>query len=106
MASDTGPAASEIKKLREAIEETYHPQPNYGIQHAPPNGNGKAALYPIALGISGFLAVTVLAIFGWVAVHVMEQQDKLSDQQSEQSRRLATVEAKLDILVGQKNGKP
>lgn len=96
MSSDTGPAASEVRKLREAIENARGV--NYGIQQPVANGNGKAELHKIALMISGFLSVTVLAIFGWVAVHVIEQQD-------DQSRRLATVEAKLDILLSNKNAK-
>lgn len=102
MSSDTGPLASEVHHLREEVRAARGV--NYGIQ-TPTNGNGKAALYPVALGISGFLAVALLGIFGWVAVHVMAQQDKQSDQNAELSRRLATVEAKLDILVSQKNAK-
>lgn len=109
MSSDTGPAATEIKKLREAIEETYHPHPNYGIQQ-PTNGNGKAEIYKIVVGVAAFLAVVVLGIFGWVAEHVMGRQDSQDEQMNryhtEEAQRLATVEAKLDILIGQKNGKP
>jgi hypothetical protein len=75
--------------------------PNFGIQTTSHqgNGNGKAALYQIILAVAGGLAIIVLGIFGWVAIHVIEQQD-------DQSRRLATVEAKLDILLSNKNGKP
>lgn len=97
MSSDTGPAASEIKKLREAIEDARGV--NYGIQTPATSGNGKSEIYKILLGVSAFLAASVLAIFGWVAVRVLDQQD-------DQSRRLATVEAKLDILLSNKNVKP
>jgi ATP-dependent protease HslVU (ClpYQ) ATPase subunit len=67
-------------------------------QHIGNSGNGKTELYKIITAIAGCLCLVVLCIFGWVAVHVIGQQDDTAG-------RLAVVETKLDLLIGSKNGK-
>lgn len=65
MSSDTGPAASEVKKLREAIESVRGV--NYGIQHPPANGNGEKKIVWWFMGGMMAVNVAVLVTFiGWI----------------------------------------
>ncbi len=79
------------------------------------SGGGKNDLYKIVLSVAGALAVVVMAIFGWVATNVLQEQAQQSKsiatvqtKQDENTRRLAGVEQKLDILIDEqrRNGKP
>lgn len=60
---------------------------------------GGMDLNKIILAICAFACVSLISIFGWIAIHVIGQQD-------DTTRRLSTVEAKLDILLSDRHARP
>lgn len=62
-------------------------------------GNGRAELHKIVLGIAAFSLTALLGVAVWQFNRVIDKQEDLAQGQAETNERITKVETKVDILL-------